>query len=204
MAAPFRLDAELAATPAPHFGPPTLAHDAPGFRAERVGADRCQLQLWGALPADWSLWLAQALAARRMSLMHGAARRGPRDTWRASLEIQLARSEDAELDFAALATGVSPAASVPDPPILHFQLWESRCRAPGLELEVHAWEALGLLAAVLGKVADADLRCDALLLDTEDDCAFHHLLLRTTDGRAPSARQQRALHAGLCELRGFA
>lgn len=158
------------------------------------------LQLGGPLPADWSLRLARSLAGCGASLVSGYARRGAQGEWLAELEIE---SELALCAGELLERAVRPQAPPPrpDPRILDFELGESPAHGGSLALEVHAWDAVGLLAGVLGRARAPGLVAAELILETEQDCAFHHLALVGTEG-APSRRQRRELSLGLAGLLG--
>jgi hypothetical protein len=168
-----------------------LAHVA------RCAESRLELRLSGALPDRWPLHLAQGLAARRINLWRGhAARIAPR-AWSARLEVETPPEQPLP-DFVDLALGLEPAPVLAEPPLLEATLG----RAPGgeLELEVHAWDAVGLLAGVLRCVVGAGLLPTALALETEGDCAFHQLRLVGADGSAATRRQQRHLARRLFRL----
>lgn len=158
------------------------------------------LQIGGPLPADWSLCLARALARRGASLHTGYARRGPDGAWLAELAIEAEPHPTAE-ELLVYATRPEAPLARPDPRILDFDLGESPAHGGSLALEVHAWDAVGLLAGVLGRARAHDLVPAELILETEQDCAFHHLALTGTDA-APSRRQRRALSLGLAGLLG--
>ena len=81
--------------------------------------------------------------------------------------------------------------------ILDFELWNAPSLGGSLELEVDAWDAVGLLAAVLGCGAAAGLRPERIVLETWDECAFHQLTLKRDGWLRPSTAQARALEKGL-------
>jgi hypothetical protein len=162
-------------------------------------ASRLELRLSGVLPDRWPLHLAQGLAARRINLWRGHATRIAAGVWSARLEIETP-GERPLPDFVGLALGLEPAPVLAEPPLLEAVL----SRAPGgeLELEVHAWDAVGLLACVLRCAVGAGLLPTALALETEGDCAFHQLRLIAADGSAATRRQQRHLARRLFRLQG--
>lgn len=183
---------------------PSGAQPRPVLRPWAAGAPHpaggLHLQIGGPLPADWSLCLARALARDGASLHSGYARRGPDGAWLAELAIR----PESDLGAEALlvhATRPEPPLLRPDPRILDFELGESPAHGGSLALEVHAWDAVGLLAGVLGRARGHGLVPAELILETEQDCAFHHLALTGADG-APSRRQRRALSLALAGLLG--
>jgi hypothetical protein len=195
---------DLAAVPAVYTPAPEPARNllhAPTCRSERRSDGLLELHCAGLLPADWTLNLARALAVRRASIRDGYARRTAPGIWLAQLGIEDGGRLRAP-ELRAMVTGAQPPLTSPEPRILDFELG----RAPGhggcLTLEVHAWDAVGLLAGVLGRARDAGLTAMELFLETEADCAFHHLALIGRDGAAPTRRQRRALRLGLSALLG--
>lgn len=179
---------------------PTAA--VPWFHAQAKGDGIVHLRLAGALPDDWSLRFTRALAWRNLSLRSGRARRVETRHWIAHLELDLVYA-DAEVDFSEileLATRAEDLPAPPEPRILDFELDAPAYLAGGLRLEVHAWDALGLLAGVIERADRVGLHPEALLLDTEGECAFHELILRGADGAPASAEQHRALEAILAAL----
>lgn len=175
----------------PGGAPPIAAR--PDFAVRGLAGDRLELQLAGALPAHWCRDLTGNLAARGISVWSGYAREHEAGRWLGRFELELATAADRRLDFLALAQGQEPAPRLFEPPILDFQLDRGSAFAGSLELEVHAWEAVGLLASVLAHVDAVDLLPRALHLETEEDCAFHRLVLTDRSGRAPERVQERAL-----------
>ena len=169
----------------------------PQAHAEPQGQGLLDLQLSGCLPPDWSLRLARGLATRSIGLRNGYARRLEGEAWLARLELDHSRSGGPAPDFLALATACAPALASAAPPLLDLELAESADFGGCLHLEVHAWDAIGLLASVLGQVAAASLRAEELILETEGECAFHHLVLKGARGDAPAPAQRRRLRQGL-------
>ena len=170
---------------------PEAIRSVPFAHVARRGAGRVDLHVSGALPACWVLNLARGFAARRVSLQSGRARRRAEGIWSGALELDLGGAERPLPDFLALASGELPVARwLPAPPLLEVAMAGS---ARGLEVEVHAWDAVGLLASVLGHVDAVALEPTEVSLETEGDCAFHQLVLRDRLGAMPSRRQRRAL-----------
>ena len=167
--------------------------------AEREG-DRIDLELAGSLPDAWAVRLSRSFAARGISLRSGYGRRVEPGRWQVRLGLANVRRADSALDYLQLALRDEGGARFREPPILDFVLTRPAPRGGNLELEVHAWDALGLLAGVLGQVAAAGLVADEIGLETEGECAFHSLILVSPSGSAPTQEERRTLAAGLCGL----
>lgn len=179
---------------------PALVRE-PGSHVVPLGGGGADVQLWGPLRTAWSLHLSRALAQRRASLKRGYARRLEGSVWIARLEVALGPGGEPEAtDFRALASKPVDGAGLPEPPVLHAELEPSDALGGALVAEVHAWEALGLLAAVLGRAAGCGLVAEEIELETEGECAFHRLLLRTPEAQAPTAGHRRSLARSLGDL----
>lgn len=157
------------------------------------------LQLSGELPDDWSLGLARYLAGRGISLQNGYARRIEGRVWLAKLEIRTPSPVPLP-DFLAVALRHRGARPAVEPPIGDFELGPNPRRRGQLALRVVARDAVGVLAAVLGRVAEVGLVTDEILLVTEGSAATHRLGVRRRDGGAPRADQRRTLCRALDEL----
>lgn len=167
------------------------------WKSERL----LDLQLSGDLPAEWALHLARALACRGVSLLNGYARRIEEGIWLAQLDLDLGAGSRCELDFLGLLAGTAKPVRLPEPSILDFELRDSPALGGSFELRVDAWDAVGLLAAVLGRCAAAGLDPEEMILETEGECAFHHLTLKGRRGRRPARLQRLALERALAALR---
>lgn len=189
---------------------PGFAHRAPGLSEELLHVpfahvaqkeeDRIELELSGALPDAFFVSLSRSFAARGISLQSGYARRAEPGLWLARLELAGVPSPAPALDYLQLALRDEGGARPSDPPILDFVLTRPASRDGALELEVHAWDALGLLAGVLGRASAAGMVAVEIGLETEGECAFHSVALIGSDGSVPSSEQRRVLASGLCEL----
>lgn len=157
---------------------------------------RVLLEMSGLLPEDWAARLARGCAARRISWESGHARRSG-ERWEVRLGLDASLCSGRVPDFLELATRGDPGPHLAEPPLLEVALGGS---GDALELEVHAWDAVGLIAAVLDRVERAGLRVRSLLLETEDECAFHQITAVLPNGRSPGWRERRALLKGLSEL----
>jgi len=175
--------------------------ETPWSYASRRPDGLLALQLCGVLPADWTLQLTRGLAWRGASLQTGYARRTEGGAWLAELAVddRLEARLDS-IDFLALATRPHEPLRRAEPRILEFELGASAAHGGSLALEVHAWDAVGLVAAVLGRAAGVGLVAAELILATEEECAFHHLGLVDRRGAAPSACQRRDLELVVSEL----
>jgi hypothetical protein len=170
---------------------PEQARAVPFAHVARRGGGRIDLHVSGALASRWVLSLARGFAARRISLLNGRAQRLDERVWNGALEIDLGSAAREAPDFLALASGEPPSGRVlPEPPLLDVAMADG---ARGLELEVHAWDAVGLLASVLAHVDAVGLSPWEVSLETVGDCAFHQLVLRHDDGGLPGRRTRRAL-----------
>jgi len=170
---------------------PDAIRSVPFAHVARRGAGRIDLHVSGALPPCWVLNLARGFAARRVSLQSGRARRLEQGIWSGALEIDLGCAQRPQPDFLGLANGeLRSGRLLPAPPLLEVVMAGG---ARGLEVEVHAWDAVGLLASVLGHVDAVELEPTEVSLETEGDCAFHQLVLCDRTGATPSRRQRRAL-----------
>ncbi len=185
---------------APGRGAPPRARAPWGEQRRRPGGE-LEVLLAGPLPEGWALSLTRALADRGWSLRNGYARGDAAAGWLAELEVvpDLA-AEAASPDFLALALGGPPPLAPPVPRVLDFDLREADSFGGCLTLQVDAWDALGLLAGVLGEVDRAGLAPVEMILETEEDCAFHHLAARAQGGGRPRPRQGRVLEAGMDRL----
>jgi hypothetical protein len=172
------------------------------FAHTREGQDGCaELQLSGDLAEDWSLRLTRGLAIRRIGVRSGYVRLLQRGGWLAELLLDVAYHESRECDFLKLATEPSAPRSIPEPRILDFELRDSASLGGSLELRVDAWDCVGLLAGVLGRAVHADLYAHEIVLDTEEECAFHQLGLKRRGGGRPGRSERRALEVALRALR---
>jgi hypothetical protein len=161
---------------------------------------RLELQLSGCLPHDWSLRLTRGLAANRLGVHSGYARLVEPACWLAQLELDSCYGGSGEQDFLALAMRSSALPALRDPRILDFQLRESASLGGSLELRVDAWDSLGLLAAVLGRAALAGLHPVEINLETEGECAFHQLTLKSQGGGRPARPEGLLLARQLADL----
>jgi hypothetical protein len=166
--------------------------------AEREDERRVALRARGRLPRDWALRLASALARRGASLLDGRGRRtseAPEAYWDVHVVVDPGGAGPADLDVVALVA--EPPGAVSGPSLLDFTL---RGCADAAHLEVHAWDARGLLAGVLAEVEAAGLVVADLLLETEAECAFHHVVLEDPAGGAPDPARVEALARRLVAL----
>jgi hypothetical protein len=170
---------------------PDEARCIPFAHVARRGGGRIDLHVSGALPPGWVLRLARGFAERRVNLLNGRARHLDEGIWNGALEVELGSADRRVPDFLALALGEQGAGRyLPAPPLLEVAMVGG---AHGLEVEVHAWDAVGLLASVLGHVEAVGLVPREVLLETEGDCAFHQLTLVDARGAAPGRSLRRAL-----------
>ncbi|MDJ0850843.1 MAG: hypothetical protein QNK04_20930 [Myxococcota bacterium] len=179
---------------------PTEVLHVPFAHVARKDGRLVELHLSGALPDSWSLQVARGFAARRFNLLNGSARCLERGLWSAQIEVDTSCSAGPLPDFLDLA--LEPASRVePDcPPLLEVGLAQPSARGGELELEVQAWDSVGLLAAVLGHVNECHLVPSEIHLETEEGFAFHRLALRGRGWGQATARQRRALARRLSRM----
>ena len=156
---------------------------------------RMELQLSGTLPDDWCLRLANGLSASHVGLLNGYARRVQGEVWICQLEVQHASGSGRTPDFLDLATRGTLRRRREEPPILDYRLGAARDEL--LDLRVVAYDAVGLLAAVLHRVRAAGLAIDEVFLATEEEAATHRLVIRRRDGAPPRSIDRRAIAASL-------
>ena len=179
-------------------GPAELAVlNACHSQLERREEGRGLLRLSGRLPRGWSVRLTRGLARHGVSLVSGYARRLQEEAWLVELELDLGHADPDGIDFLALARREEIVVGASTPRILDFELQRE---GDDLHLEVHAWDAVGLLAAVLERVWSAGLRPDELMLETEGECAFHSLVLRDLHRGPPAPSHERLLSRALGKL----
>jgi hypothetical protein len=143
----------------------------------------------GWLEPGWLQGFATGLYPLGVSLKEAYAREDLPGRWSARLHLEPPAGETAAAQtiasLDALLHGPAPGSSVPAPRLLDFSLVRGGEHGALLHLEVHAWEARGLLAGVLVETERVGLVPVELLLETEGECAFHQLVLRGPMG-APS------------------
>ena len=164
---------------------------------ERREESRALLRIGGRLPRGWSVRLTRGLARRGVSLVSGYARRVEGDAGLLELEVDLRHADASTIDFLAVARNEEDSAPVSDPRILDFAL---QLEGDALQLEVHAWDSVGLLAAVLERVWSVGLSPDELILETEAECAFHSLVLKDRHRAPPTPSHARLLARALKRL----
>lgn len=101
-------------------------------------------------------------------------------------------------DYASLLCSAPPRQCAwQDPRLIDYQLSMMGTSRELLQLEVHAWDGLGLLASVMARVVSCGFQIEELLLETEGECAFHRLILAGDANAARAARLDRKL-SGIC------
>lgn len=186
----------------PELALPRALPTEPRCRVSSSPDGLAELSLSGSLPSDWSVRLTHALSSRGISLVRGGARRVEGDLWIGRLFLDMGYSEGTRPDFLALATLPRSPGPLFAPQLLDFELRDSPAVGGALLLEVHAWDAIGLLAAVLNRAHGSGLCVEEIALETEGGCAFHGLLLRSALGGAPRAEETRRLERSLARLLG--
>ncbi|MDJ0785259.1 MAG: hypothetical protein QNK05_00535 [Myxococcota bacterium] len=166
-----------------------------------------ELCVLGTSSPDWPLELTRSMAQAGASLIEGHIKRGerfaerrvsPGGRWQADLVIDPGPNTGLNTapDYGAVLTRPPVRDWTPtEPRLIDYQLaFEGEHR---LHLEAHAWDALGLLAGVMERACADGLHIQELLLETEGECAFHHLVLVDPRGstitRVRSVRLDRRL-----------
>ncbi len=186
------------AVPIQHL-PAEVLH-VPFAHVARKDGRLVEIHLSGALPDLWPLQVARGFAAGRFNLLNGLARCEERGLWSAQIEVDTSCSPGPLPDFLDLALEPMSRVDPECPPLLEVALAQPSARGGELELEVQAWDSVGLLAAVLGHVNECDLVPSEILLETEEGFAFHRLGLRSRGWGVPTARQRRALAQRLSRM----
>lgn len=154
----------------------------PAARISSLQGGLKELCLEGVLPGGWLRRVTAGCAQRGISVTRGVATFGPDESCLACLELEFRRPSVDPPDFLAWAVGRIDPPAAPLPKILDFDLVHDSVPTKGVFLEVHAWESVGLLAGVLEAVEAVGLVPVELFLETEEECAFHQLVLSRSDG----------------------
>ena len=186
------------AVPITHL-PAEVLH-VPFAHVARKAGELVELHLSGALPDTWALQVARGFAAQRINLLNGRARCLERGLWSAQIEVDTSCSRGPLPDFLDLALDPGSRAEPECPPLLEVGLSQPSGRGGELELEVQAWDSVGLLAAVLGHVRECELVASEIHLETEEGFAFHRLGLRAIGWGGATTRQRRALARRLSRM----
>ncbi|HET7754099.1 MAG TPA: hypothetical protein VFK85_09320 [Anaeromyxobacteraceae bacterium] len=173
---------------------------APTARVTALGGTRYALQLGGALSPGWTGSLARELAARRISIVRGWARRSEGARWEAQLLLELldARVNPFHIDFLALArTSSAPRRLDLGPRLQAYQLDRTD---DAVELAIRAADGVGLLDALLASFAFYSLFPVEMTIETRGGVAHDFFRLQRTGGGPPSDVVVAALEGTLVDL----
>jgi hypothetical protein len=153
-----------------------------------LGGDEFRVRLGGLFHGAWMARLSTRLAERELSIDHIHARLTTDQVWIAELHlIRLSgRTDPLSLDYAALAADDSDGPISGNLLIDSYRLIESRDYGGSLMLTVEALDSLGLLGALLGRLAQLELFPVELHIETKDGRAYDSLWLAALGGAPPA------------------
>jgi hypothetical protein len=159
-----------------------------------------RVELTGELPLGWCGNLAGALSRRGVSILRGQAERAGAG-WTVSLDIIAEEGTDpSTLDFAALASEVSPEPNTPVR-LESFVLNVPR-RGAAVELTVRGPDRRGFLAALLERLALLGLFPQRISVETVHGMAADTLWLHSVNGEPPAERSIDSLRTFLRSVTG--
>jgi len=166
-----------------------------------------EISFTGRLRPGWAGNLTAALARRGLSVERGHARSDGAGAWRGSLCLRppAAAAGPAapvpELDVGALASERVDTAFLGAPRVLAHEIEVLRDPEALVLLRITAEDRLGLLAALLRRMAYLALFPSRLEIETESGRVRDAFWLRGVGGDAPDERQARELAALMASLR---
>jgi len=163
--------------------------DAPG---------RFRLLLSGRLGRAWAAQLCTGLAARQVSVLRGTARRSG-DAWRARFDLErlAPRVDPSRIDYLRLCRSRAARTAVAPLRLERFSVAESLSLFPALDVWIEAPDRLGLLGALLERLAFLSLVLDQMSIETRDGRALDRFRVCTAEGGLPSRATQRVLREAL-------
>jgi hypothetical protein len=169
------------------FGVPARPATALALTCRLVpkGGGRSTLHLSGSLHPAWAGRLAAGLAARHVSVVRAAARRGS-TRWTAEIEIQVPRGvvEPSPIDFVALMKEHrDPATAGP----VVLESWRVQPTRTDVEVELRADDAVGFLGRVLLVFAELGLFPRGIRAETAGGTIRDVFLLQGVRGERPPA-----------------
>jgi len=176
-------------------GPLLPGAEAPAVEVSALEAPgRFRLLLSGRLGRSWAASLCNGLAAHRLSVVRGTAERSG-DAWRARFEIErLAPRVDIQrIDYIGLCRARAPHRAAAPLRLDRFSVAESLSLFPALDVWIEAPDRLGLLGALLERLAFLALVPDGMAIETRDGRALDRLRVRTAEGGLPSRATQAVL-----------
>jgi hypothetical protein len=174
----------------------------PSARVVALGEDRYAVHIHGVLAPGWAGSLARELAARRVSIVRGWARRGHAPRWEAQFTLQVLERDvnPFHIDFLALARcSVAPRRLDKRPRLDAYRIERT---SHDVEVTVRAADTVGLLDALLATFAFYSLFPHEMTIDTRGGVAHDLIRLQRIGGGLPSEVVVAALEATLRELAG--
>lgn len=158
-------------------------------------AGRFELTLWGRLGRSFAAHLCTGLAASHLSVVRGEAERcGEEWSARFELERRVGRVDPRTLDFLTLCREPRARRAVAPLELAAFSLGESAAHPGAMELRVEAADRLGLLGALLERLAFLAVAPEQMAIETRAGRALDRFRLRAADGSPLSRATQRILH----------
>jgi hypothetical protein len=172
----------------------------PTARIVALGGTRYAVHFCGTLAPGWTGSLARELAARRMSILRGWARRSSAKRWEAQFALQVldARVNPFHVDFLALARSAAPPRRLDRGP--RIETYQLARAADHVEVALRAADGVGLLDALLARFALYSLFPSEMTIDTRGGLAHDLFRLQRLDGGRPSEVVAAALEQTLREL----
>jgi hypothetical protein len=163
--------------------------------ATELGPDEFRVRLGGLFHGAWMAKLSTRLAERELSIDHIHARLTTDAVWIAELHlIRVAQGSDPlNVDYAALAEEDEDSPISGTLVLDSFRLLESRDYGGTLMLMLEAADSLGLLGALLGRLARLGLFPVELHIETRGGRAYDSLWLAAAGGAPPSAQARDAV-----------
>ncbi len=154
-----------------------------------LGPDEFRVRVGGRFHGAWMARLSTRLAERELSIDHIHARLTTDQVWIAELHlIRVAEGTDPlSLDYAALAQDDSEGPISGNLLIDSYRLIESRDYGGSLMLTLEAPDSLGLLGALLVRLAQLELFPVELHIETRAGRAYDSLWLAATGGAPPAS-----------------
>ena len=155
---------------------------------------RFRLRLSGRLGRSWAAHLCSGLAHHHLSVLRGSARRTG-DTWRARFELErlAPRVDPHRIDYLRLCRSRAERSATAPLRLERFSVAESLSIFPALDVWVEAPDRLGLLGALLERLAFLALVPDEMWIETRDGRAFDRFRVRNAEGGLPSRATRQVL-----------